>query len=228
MKKNNQPALILAFLVVLGLFSLAGAVIWLGLRMQSNNPAASVAPVSSPNTGNAEIPQQSGDVAKELNQVPLESDRSVDYRKLRDHLLQKNWRAADRETYERLLEAAGPKARSIGFIPKEEMDLLSCKDLQTVDRLWSSGSNGLFGFTAQQGVLKALGDYRKMYDEVGWQNRSGEWAIEWTYNPQIKRMDYKSGKEPNFIKPPAGHFPTVERGYNFDASLDSALKRCKF
>lgn len=228
MAKNNQPALILTLFVVLGLFSIAGAVIWLGLRMQSNDPAASVAPVSSPSVGSAEIPQQSGDVAQQLNQVPLESDRSVDYRKLRENLLQKNWRAADRETYERLLEAAGPKARSLGFIPKEEMDLLSCKDLQTVDRLWSSASNGLFGFTAQQGVLKALGDYRKMYDEVGWQNRSGEWAIEWTYNPQIKRMDYKTGKEPNFTKPPAGHFPTVERGYNFDASLNAALKRCKF
>jgi hypothetical protein len=110
MAKNNKPALILTLFVVLGLFSLAGAVIWLGLRMQSNDPAASVAPVSSPSVGSAEIPQQSGDVAQQLNQVPLESDRSVDYRKLRDNLLQKNWRAADRETYERLLEAAGPKA----------------------------------------------------------------------------------------------------------------------
>jgi len=72
-------------------------------------------------------------------------------------LLQKNWRSADRETYERLLEAAGPKAQAIGMIPKEEMDLLSCKDLQTVDRLWSSASNGLFGFTAQQGVRWSSG-----------------------------------------------------------------------
>ena len=191
MAKNNKPALIITFFLVLGLFSLAGAVVWVGLKMQSNDPAASVPSVSSASGGSAEIPQQSGDVAQKLNQVPLESDRSVDYRKLRDNLLQKNWRAADRETYQRLLDAAGPKAQATGLIPKEEMDLLSCKDLQTVDRLWSSASNGLFGFTAQQGVLKALGDYRKMYDEVGWQNRSGEWAIEWTYNPQIKRMDYK-------------------------------------
>ncbi|WP_332990480.1 GUN4 domain-containing protein [Microcoleus sp. A006_D1] len=228
MAKNNRPALILTFFVVLGLFSLTGAVVWLGLKMQSNDPAASVAPVSSASAPSAEIPQQSGDVAQQLNQVPLESDRGVDYRKLRENLLQKNWRGADRETYERLLDAAGPKAQAVGMTPQAEMDLLPCKDLQTVDRLWSSASNGLFGFTAQQGVLRALGDYRKMYDEVGWQSRSGEWAIEWTYNPQIKRMDYKPGKEPNFTKPPAGHFPTVERGYNFDSSLDGALKRCKF
>ena len=149
MAKNNRPALILTFFVVLGLFSLAGAVVWLGLKMQSNDPAASVASVSSASGGSAEIPQQSGDVAQQLNQVPLESDRSVDYRKLRDNLLQKNWRAADRETYQRLLDAAGPKAQAVGMIPQAEMDLLPCKDLQTVDRLWSSASNGLFGFTAQ-------------------------------------------------------------------------------
>ena len=122
MDRNNKPALILTFFVVLGLFSLAGAVVWLGLRTQSNGPAASVAPVSSSSGVSAEIPQQSGDLAQKSNQVPLESDRNVDYRKLRDNLLQQNWRAADRETYERLLDAAGPKAQAIGFIPKEEMD----------------------------------------------------------------------------------------------------------
>jgi GUN4-like len=227
MKKNNKPALILAFLVVLGLFSLAGAVVWLGMRMQSNGGTASIAPTSSPNPGSSEVPEQSGELAQKLNQVALESDRNVDYRKLRDNLQQKNWKAADRETYQRLLDAAGPKAQASGLIPKEEMDLLPCKDLGTVDQLWSTASNGKFGFAAQQSVLKALGDYRKMYDEVGWQNRSGEWLIEWSYNPQIKRMDYKPGKEPNFINPPAGHLPTVERGYNFDSSLDAALKRCK-
>ncbi|MEG4322545.1 MULTISPECIES: GUN4 domain-containing protein [unclassified Microcoleus] len=153
--KNNRPALSLTFFIVFGLFSLAGAVVWLGLRMQSNNPVASVAPVSSSSGGSAEIPQQSGETAPELNQVPLSSDRGVDYRKLRDNLAQKNWRSADRETYERLLEAAGPKARAVGMIPKEEMELLPCKDLQTVDRLWSSASNGLFGFTAQQGVRES-------------------------------------------------------------------------
>ena len=114
MKKNNQPALILTFLVVLGLFSLAGAVVWLGLKMQSNGPKDSIAPVSSANPGNPEVSEQSGDIAQKLNGVALESDRNVDYRKLRDNLQQKNWKIADRETYQRLLDAAGPKAQAIG------------------------------------------------------------------------------------------------------------------
>jgi hypothetical protein len=108
------------------------------------------------------------------------------------------------------------------------MDTLSCSDLKVVDALWSTASEGKFGFTAQQNILRALGDYRKMYDQVGWQTLSGKWLLEWTYNPQTKRMDYKQGKEPNVTSPPPGYFPTVERGYNFDVSLDAALKRCGF
>jgi hypothetical protein len=225
MAKSNRTALILTLLVILGLFSLAGAVAYLAFRMQSNSGSPSTPNPSSSTI--AEPPAQSGDRIRLLNQVPLESDHNVDYHNLRKYLQQLDWRAADRETYERLLDVAGPKAQALGFTPQDEMDTLSCKDLRTVDQLWSNASNGKFGFTAQQSILRALGDYRKMYDQVGWQNLSGKWLIEWTYNPQTKRMDYKPGKEPNFTTPPPGHFPTVERGYNFDVSLDAALKRCK-
>ena len=226
MAKSNRPAFILTLLVILGLFSLAGAVTWLALRMQSNSGSSSSP--NSPSGAIAESPAPLDNRSQLLNQVPLESDRNVDYRELREYLQQQNWKSADRETYERLLDAAGSTAQSQGFIPQDEMDTLSCKDLRTVDQLWSNASDGRLGFTAQQGILRALGDYRKMYDQVGWQNLSGEWLIEWTYSPQTKRMDYRSGKEPNFTTPPPGHLPTVERGYNFDVSLDTALKRCEF
>jgi hypothetical protein len=225
MAKNNQTALVLTTLATLGLFSLTGAIVWLGLRMQPNRqpPSLSSSPANSP------TPQLSepSDVAA-LQQVTLESDRKVDYSRLRDALQQQDWRTADRETYERLLDAAGPGAQAQGFTPQNEMNTFSCQDLSTVDQLWSTASNGKFGFTAQQNILRVLGDYRKMYDQVGWQTLSGEWLIEWTYNPQTKRLDYKPGKEPNFVDAPPGHLPTTERGYNFDVSLDAALKRCNF
>jgi len=219
MAKANPTAFILTVLVILGLFSLAGAIVWLGLKMQPNGQIPSLSTSAS---NPADKPVQS------LEQVPLESDRRVDYSQLRELLQRKDWRAADRETYERLLDAAGPKTQAQGFTNEDEMSTLSCKDLKTVDRLWNTASNGKLGFTAQQTILRALGDYHKMYDQVGWQKLSGEWLIEWSYNPQTKRLDYKPGKEPNFINPPPGHLPTVERGYNFDVSLEAALKRCKF
>lgn len=226
MAKNNRPAFILTLLIILGLFSLAGAVTWLALKTQPNSGSNST-PNSSSETV-TQSPAQLGDRIQSLNQVSLESDRQVDYRKLREYLQKQNWEAADQETYERLLDAAGSKAQAQGFTPQDEMDRLSCKDLRTVDQLWSNASNSKFGFTAQQSNLKALGDYRKMYAQVGWQTTSGEWLVEWTYNPQTKRMNSKPKKEPNLITPLPGYFPTVERGYNFDVSLDAALNRCKF
>uniref|UniRef100_A0A832M4P3 GUN4 domain-containing protein n=1 Tax=Oscillatoriales cyanobacterium SpSt-402 TaxID=2282168 RepID=A0A832M4P3_9CYAN len=226
MAKSNRTAFILTSLVILGLFSLAGAVTLLALRMQLNSGSSSTSTSSVESTPSS--PALPGERSQALEQVPLESDRGVDYRKLREYLQQRNWKAADQETYERLLDAAGPKAQSQGFTPQDEMDRLSCKDLRTVDQLWSNASNGRFGFTSQQNILRALGDYRKMYAQVGWQRSSGEWLIEWNYDPQTRRINYRPGKEPDFTSPPSGHLPTVERGYNFDVSLDAALKRCNF
>lgn len=226
MAKNNRLAFILTLLIILGLFSLAGAVIWLVLKTQPNSGSNSTLNSSSETVTQA--PAQLGDRIQSLNQVSLESDHRVDYRKLRGYLQQQSWEAADQETYERLLDVAGPKAQAQGFIPQDEMDRLSCKDLRTVDQLWSNASNSRFGFTAQQSILRALGDYRKMYAQVGWQTTSGDWLVEWTYNPQTKRMDGKPKQESNLTTPLSGYFPTVERGYNFDVSLDAALNRCKF
>jgi hypothetical protein len=175
MAKRNRTAFILTLLVILGLFGLAGAVALLALRMQPNSGSNSTSTSSVETTPNplASFGGRNQD-SQALEQVPLESDRGVDYRQLREYLQQQNWKAADQETYERLLEAAGAKSPSQGFTPQDEMDRLSCKDLHTVDQLWSRASNGRLGFTAQQSILRALGDYRKMYDQVGWQRLSGE------------------------------------------------------
>jgi hypothetical protein len=210
MKNNNKTVLIVALLVTAGLFSIGAGLIWLGYA------------VTKANSGTGTPTAPSGAETQALSGTASQ----VDFRKLQEYLQQKDWRAADRETYERVLEVAGPKAQAKGMIPKEEMKTLSCTDIKTIDKLWSDASDGLLGFSAQQDILRAYGDYRKMYDQVGWQKLSGEWLIEWDYNPQTKRMDYKPGKEPNFKNPPPGHLPTVERGYNFGSSLDAALSRC--
>lgn len=119
-----------------------------------------------------------------------------------------------------------------GQIPKFEMDTLSCADFRTVDALWSKASDGKFGFTAQQQILSSQGSWQKMYNEVGWRTLSGSWLIQWTTKVQPNktyRLDYKPGKEPNFTdNAPIGHLPTVERGYNFEVSLDQALRDCGF
>lgn len=222
-QKNETPALILAFFITAGLI---GGGFWWFRHTGTGSNLGAVTPTDS----RAPTPSVAPPTPTKIDgsKLALTSDRNVDYSQLQAALQQKDWKAADRETYLRLLDAAGPKAQALGFTPQDEMSTFSCTDLKTVDTLWSAASGGRFGFAAQQGILRALGDYRKMYDQVGWQKPSGEWLIEWTYNPQTKRMDYKPGRSPNFADPPPGHFPTVERGYNFDVSLDGALKHCGF
>jgi hypothetical protein len=166
-----------------------------------------------------------------LDDVLVQSDRGVDYTQLREYLRVKDWRAADQETYLRLLDAAGPQAQAAGMIPQDEMDALSCTDLRTIDQLWSAATNHQQGFSVQMQILRALGsDYRRLYAKVGWQELppSNQWAFERDYNVETRRIEFKSGQEPNYTNPVPGHLPTVEIGYNLDVAFSSALRRCGF
>jgi len=209
--------------MIAALFSVAGAIVWYGLRSTSgkNFPTANTLAVSKA------IPSTNPPL---LNEVQLRSERNVDYSKLREYLQQKDWRDADRETYLRMLDAAGPKAQANGMTPQDEMDNFSCTDLRTVDQLWSAASQSEQGFTVQMNLLRALGNYHLLYDKVGWQKLppSNEWLFQWTYNTQTRRMEFVKGKEPNYKDPPPGHLPTVEIGYNFDVALSKALVKCGF
>lgn len=217
-KKNTAGIYLLAFLITIGLFSVTGAIIWNGLRSSKSN-TMSLYSTNEPLTNHS------------LDQVQLKSEHNVDYSKLREYLQQKDWRDADRETYLRMLDAAGAEALAKGMTPQDEMDTFSCTDLKTIDQLWSVGSNGQQGFTVQMNIFRALGnDYRQMYDKVKWQKLppSNQWLFQLTYNTQTRRMEFLPGKEPNYKDPPPGHLPTAEIGYNFDVALSSALKRCGF
>lgn len=221
-KNNKSVVLALTLLIIVGLFSVAAALVWLGFRSKLNSENTPVNKVAPTQTTTSQY--------SSLAQVPLTSESQVSYGKLREYLQLKDWRAADQETYLRMLDAAGPKAQSIGFTPQDEMDSLSCTDLRTIDSLWSTASNGLQGFTVQMSILKGLGsDYRKLYDKVGWQKLppSNQWLFERDYNPQTKKIEFK-GKEPNYKDPLPGHLPTVEIGYNLDVAFSGALKRCGF
>jgi hypothetical protein len=118
-------------------------------------------------------PQSSGD-------VPLVSAVGVDYTKLRDLLVAKNWKEADLETGERMLEAAGRESQ--GYLDIEDVKNFPCQDLGTIDKLWVKYSDGKFGFSVQKQIYQDLGgtkDYDKKVwesfgDKVGWR-KGGSW-----------------------------------------------------
>ncbi|MCL2939076.1 MAG: GUN4 domain-containing protein, partial [Trichodesmium sp. MAG_R02] len=118
-------------------------------------------------------PQSSGD-------VPLVSAVGVDYTKLRDLLVAKNWKEADLETNKRMLEVAGRESQ--GWLRVEDVENFPCQDLGTIDKLWVKYSGGKFGFSVQKQIYQDLGgtkDYDKKVwesfgDKVGWR-KGGSW-----------------------------------------------------
>jgi hypothetical protein len=112
--------------------------------------------------------------------VPLVSAVGVDYTKLRDLLVAKNWKEADLETDKRMLEVAGRESQ--GWLRVEDVENFPCQDLGTIDKLWVKYSGGKFGFSVQKQIYQDLGgtkDYDKKVwesfgDKVGWR-KGGSW-----------------------------------------------------
>ena len=105
-------------------------------------------------------PQSSGD-------VPLVSAVGVDYTKLRDLLVAKDWKEADLETEKRMLEVAGRESQ--GWLRVEDVENFPCQDLGTIDKLWVKYSGGKFGFSVQKQIYQDLGG-TKDYDEKVWES----------------------------------------------------------
>jgi hypothetical protein len=118
--------------------------------------------------------------------VPLVSAVGVDYTKLRDLLVAKNWKKADLETAERMLEAAGRESQ--GYLDIEDVKNFPCQDLGTIDKLWVEYSDGKFGFSVQKKIYRDLGGtkdddddevWESFVDKVGWLEGGGLGYLPW-------------------------------------------------
>ena len=105
----------------------------------------------------------------------LSSEKGIDYTRLRDLLKAQDWKAADRETYLRMLEAVGRKYGD--WLRVKELENFPCQDLKTIDRLWVNYSKGHFGFSVQKKILQDCGspkssekDWDRFCVKVGWRN----------------------------------------------------------
>jgi uncharacterized caspase-like protein len=126
--------------------------------------------------------------------VPLKSERGVDYTKLRDLLASAKWKEADEETTNKILEVAGRTKE--GYLMNSDINTFPVKDLGTIDLLWVKYSNGHFGFSVQKDIYESLGGTSQLDDtiwaafgdRVGWRV-NGRWLsasqIKLAPNPQI-------------------------------------------
>lgn len=159
----------------------------LGLRPEDVQPIhqklnvsmVAIAPPASP-PPNSPPPPVSPAPAEE---IALKSEKGIDYTKLRELLKVEDWKAADRETYLRMLQAVGRKEGE--WLRPEELSNFPCIDLKTIDALWIKYSNGHFGFSVQADIYVECGgrldgkfpsseSWRKFGDRVGWR-KGGQW-----------------------------------------------------
>ncbi|ASC71455.1 putative GUN4 domain containing protein [Halomicronema hongdechloris C2206] len=85
----------------------------------------------------------------------LSSEQGIDYVRLRRLLKACDWKGADQETIDRMLDAMGK--RSWYAISDEDLLNFPCADLKTIDRLWVKYSHGRFGFSVQQQIYIECG-----------------------------------------------------------------------
>jgi hypothetical protein len=144
-----------------------------------------------------------------LRENDLNSERDIDYTRLRDLLKTGLWEEADQETSHRMLEAVGQDRN--GWMRPEELQNFPCTDLVTIDRLWVKYSQSKWGFTVQKQIYVDCGgqlDYKypgdKIWHEfctrVGWSKNSGE------YRGGEKYLGY-SELIFDLEKSPVGEFP---------------------
>jgi uncharacterized caspase-like protein len=130
-----------------------------------------------------------------LNEIPLESEKGIDYRKLRDLLKDGRWEEADRETLAVMLQAANRKSE--GWLDADSLKQFPCKDLRTIDQLWVLASNGHFGFSVQ----------KKIWEECGSPMSSGKaWdrfcvRVSWQDSAAKDYVDYSDLKKDPLISP---------------------------
>jgi len=138
-----------------------------------------------------------GDAVSKLvaSAPPLESERSIDYSKLRDLLAAEDFKAADAETRRLLIVLAGVAAEKRGWVYFSEVKSIPVLDLTTVDGLWQHFSKGKFGYAQQRKIWrKCRSQFDKFAEETSWftdkwKNRN--WPDEFIYS----------------VEAPVGHLP---------------------
>ena len=104
------------------------------------------------------------------------TEREINFDNLQLNLLEQNFEEADRLTSSILRELAGKVAEKRGYVFYSEVNNMSGKDLETIDRLWKIYSQGKFGFSIQAKLLKSVGKrYDLLWPRIGWK-KDGIWT----------------------------------------------------
>ncbi|MEM8638495.1 MAG: GUN4 N-terminal ARM-like repeat domain-containing protein [Cyanobacteria bacterium P01_G01_bin.54] len=122
------------------------------------------------------------------------SERGLDYQPLQALLIAQDYEAADRLSLQLLCQLAGSGAVQRKWLYFSEVEPLPSPDLQTLDRLWLTYSEGKFGFSVQRELWLGLGrNFTRLWDKIAWKQGN-----RWTRYPNEFIWD---------LTAPAGHLP---------------------
>jgi serine/threonine protein kinase len=130
----------------------------------------------------------------------------IEYETLEKFLQKGNWRAADQETGQLLVQLAGRELW--GWLRPRDIQKLPCTDLNRIDQLWLHYSQGRFGFSIQKQIYRHLGGSNK-YQKKVWLRfaRQVGWRRPWYFfRPWLRDRDLIYD-----LSAPLGHLP---RQYN--------------
>ncbi|MEB3358709.1 MAG: GUN4 domain-containing protein [Synechococcales bacterium] len=132
---------------------------------------------------------------------PLRSQQGTSYEKLRSLLKEQQWREADEETFDILIQLAD-RGRA-GWLDTPDLLRISHLDWQILDQLWDEASGGKFGFRAQQAEFMTVLDEQPNHNSaahfgkrVGWMMLGKEFVGFKYYNQLSFTLDA-----------PVGHLP---------------------
>ena len=96
------------------------------------------------------------------------AESKIDYTQLKDYLKAQNWQEANQKTEKLLLQAVNQERRA--WFERDDLENLTCRDLQIINELWHNYSNGHFGFRVQSEIWQGLQvkNYQNFGREVGW------------------------------------------------------------
>jgi len=107
----------------------------------------------------------------EIPEPKLESECGADYIPLLTALKCGQFEEADQMTRDLLIEIGGESTQKRGFVYFSEAKRLPMKDMQTIDKLWSTYSDGKFGFSMQKRIWNSpqvKGDFNLFVQQINW------------------------------------------------------------
>ncbi len=124
-----------------------------------------------------------------VDTVPLESEKGIDYRKLRDLLKDGKWEEADKETFKIMLNLTQCLEETFKI---DDISRIPCQDLQNIDNLWISYSNHKFGLATQRKFYEEVNrDFIQFSEKVAW--RQGE---RWLQYSELIEEEHNRGQFP--------------------------------